>query len=426
MSKNPKNMPKKVLAALVIAGLMLGVTVTPAMAVTGDFYDTTTNLHYATAGLTETAKSDLVAAYVKGDTLVKEQAGGKFLDYNGAYALFESKMLAGMSADEAILVVANDTTLQKTIDITKFTDVETLVNVTGVSLNKTVLTLNVGANEILSATLAPANATNTNVTWSSSNPAVATVDANGNVVGVNSGSADITVTSVDGSKTAICTVTVNPVQQDAIMVLSRMKALPGTENSVNSDLMSLLLQTRGEVGCLGYDLYGSKTDLISNTPDTSNFILSEDWKNADAITTHMATTYFKDFMAKDANAFVGGIEVTKRIASPKQIDTSGIANKVKIVQRLKANADKINIVENGLISMSKTMVTTPGCIGCDIYQGYEGIYDTSVFYVDEIWDSTDSFNKAGDILSEVPFKLDDLAEPIQRFTFAMISQPVKN
>ena len=60
----------------------------------------------------------------------------------------------------------------------------------------------------LSATVNPANAMDKTVTWSSSNTAVATVDANGKVTAVGNGTAVITVTTNDGSKTASVTVTV--------------------------------------------------------------------------------------------------------------------------------------------------------------------------------------------------------------------------
>ena len=82
------------------------------------------------------------------------------------------------------------------------------VAVTGVTLNKSTLTLNVGASETLTATVAPADATNKNVTWASSDAAIATVDANGKVTGVKAGTATITVTTEDGGKTATCQVTV--------------------------------------------------------------------------------------------------------------------------------------------------------------------------------------------------------------------------
>ncbi|MGP1460068.1 MAG: Ig-like domain-containing protein, partial [Bacteroides sp.] len=61
----------------------------------------------------------------------------------------------------------------------------------------------------LTATVAPANATNKKVTWSSNKTDVATVDENGTVTAVGVGEATITVTTEDGGKTAACTVKVN-------------------------------------------------------------------------------------------------------------------------------------------------------------------------------------------------------------------------
>jgi uncharacterized protein YjdB len=81
--------------------------------------------------------------------------------------------------------------------------------VTGVSLNKTALSLVVYSTEILIATVAPANATNQNVTWTSSVPAVATVDNNtGLVTAVTAGTVTITATTEDGGKTANCIVSI--------------------------------------------------------------------------------------------------------------------------------------------------------------------------------------------------------------------------
>ncbi len=80
------------------------------------------------------------------------------------------------------------------------------VPVTGVSLNKTVIALNPGASETLIATVIPSDATNKDVTWSSSNNSIAAVDANGKVVTVGDGICTITVTTVDGGKTATCLV----------------------------------------------------------------------------------------------------------------------------------------------------------------------------------------------------------------------------
>jgi transglutaminase/protease-like cytokinesis protein 3 len=69
-------------------------------------------------------------------------------------------------------------------------------------------TLTIGNSFTLTATVTPANATNQKVSWTSSNEAVATVDASGKVTAVAAGNATITVTTEDGSKKATCTVTV--------------------------------------------------------------------------------------------------------------------------------------------------------------------------------------------------------------------------
>ena len=82
------------------------------------------------------------------------------------------------------------------------------VAVTGVTLNESTLELTVGGDFTLAATVAPADATNKDVTWASSTPAVAEVNATGKVTAKAAGQATITVTTADGGKTAQCVVTV--------------------------------------------------------------------------------------------------------------------------------------------------------------------------------------------------------------------------
>ena len=81
------------------------------------------------------------------------------------------------------------------------------VSVTGVTLDQTTLSLQEGATATLKETVAPDNATNKTVTWSSSDEKVAKVDA-GKVTAVKAGEATITVTTADGKKTATAKVTV--------------------------------------------------------------------------------------------------------------------------------------------------------------------------------------------------------------------------
>jgi uncharacterized protein YjdB len=92
------------------------------------------------------------------------------------------------------------------------------IAVSGVSINKTSINLAEGDSETLTATLSPAEATNKSVSWSSSDIGVAFVDYSGKVTGVKAGSATITVTTADGSKTATCSVTVSTVALAKITV----------------------------------------------------------------------------------------------------------------------------------------------------------------------------------------------------------------
>ena len=84
-----------------------------------------------------------------------------------------------------------------------------VVPVTGVSLDESSITLDVGGNQTLTATVTPEDATNKKVRWSSDNEAVATVSEDGVVTAVAGGTAVITATTHDGLFTATCTVTVN-------------------------------------------------------------------------------------------------------------------------------------------------------------------------------------------------------------------------
>lgn len=79
--------------------------------------------------------------------------------------------------------------------------------VTGVKLNRTSLSLDVGSTSTLTATISPSGA-NSSVTWSSSDPSVATVSSTGKVTAVKAGTATIMVKTASGGYVAACTVTV--------------------------------------------------------------------------------------------------------------------------------------------------------------------------------------------------------------------------
>ena len=85
------------------------------------------------------------------------------------------------------------------------------VKVSGITLSQSSLTMTLkGQTASLTATVTPDNATNKNITWSSSDSSIATVNANGTVTAIADGTADITATAADGSGvSAKCSVTVS-------------------------------------------------------------------------------------------------------------------------------------------------------------------------------------------------------------------------
>ena len=111
-------------------------------------------------------------------------------------------------------------------DTCKVTVVEgETVAVTGVTLNKSELTLTEGGSEKLTATVTPADATDKTVTWESDKMGVATVGKDGTVTAVAAGTA--TITAKAGGKSATCTVTVNA------------KEVPATGVTINKDTLTL-------------------------------------------------------------------------------------------------------------------------------------------------------------------------------------------
>ena len=142
-----------------------------------------------------------VSGLVGGDTLAAEPTltCSADMDTIGQYPITANgaAVPSGGNYNEAITYVPG------TLSV-----IDPTIAVTGVTLNKTSMTLIVGRSEQLTATVTPGNATDQTVTWASSNTAVAKVDSNGTVAAVSAGNATITVTTADGGKTANCIVTV--------------------------------------------------------------------------------------------------------------------------------------------------------------------------------------------------------------------------
>ena len=143
------------------------------------------------------------------------------------------KVTAAGAGTATITVKTEDEAFSVSCEVT--VEAKTTVTVTGVSLNKVALELAAGKTAELVATVAPEDAPNKDVTWSSDKPAVATVDENGKVTAVAAGEATITVTTVEGEQKASCTVNVVKKTEISANTFSLKEAAEGVPVINNSD-----------------------------------------------------------------------------------------------------------------------------------------------------------------------------------------------
>lgn len=103
------------------------------------------------------------------------------------------------------------------------------VDVTGITLEPTSQTLSVNETLALKATVAPVDATDKGISWSSSAPDIVSVDTKGNLKALKAGTATITATTNDGGFTATCKITVSvPTGIEDILSGTRVYAQDGS------------------------------------------------------------------------------------------------------------------------------------------------------------------------------------------------------
>lgn len=106
------------------------------------------------------------------------------------------------------------------------------VPVAGVTLDRASAQMEVGQHVQLNAIVEPSNASNKQVIWSNSDPSVASVNQNGIVTGLAPGTTTVTVTTVDGQKTADCTITVLPESPSVIIIGDEVRGLKINSNDL--------------------------------------------------------------------------------------------------------------------------------------------------------------------------------------------------
>jgi uncharacterized protein YjdB len=157
--------------------------------------------------------------------------------------------------------------------------------VTAVTVNPTTASIFVGDTQQLTASVAPTNATNPSVNWTTSNSAIATVDENGLVKGVGVGLVNITATSESGGKTATATISVNQVPDTEKP--TKTSGL-STESLTSTSFTLKWNASTDNVGVTGYEVFQGGTSLGTTTS------LSYNVTGLTAGTTYSMTVKAKD------------------------------------------------------------------------------------------------------------------------------------
>ncbi|MGH9816666.1 MAG: putative quinol monooxygenase [Candidatus Acidiferrales bacterium] len=78
---------------------------------------------------------------------------------------------------------------------------------------------------------------------------------------------------------------------EKLTVVARIRAKPGKEEEVKQALLGLVGPTRGEAGCLNYDLHQSHDDAAL-------FLFYEDWTSRAALDAHAQSAHIQAFRAR--------------------------------------------------------------------------------------------------------------------------------
>ena len=156
------------------------------------------------------------------------------------------------------------------------------IAVTGISLNAASLSLNLNRDTFtLVATIAPADATNKTVTWSSSNSSVATVTQSGLVTTRSIGTTVITATTADGGFRRDCNVTVI-----AYIPITSMSLSPSAFYGLNSDISLSIIKT--PANATEKVVWGSSNEsivYIDNVSSATSARIETGWQSGRAVIT---------------------------------------------------------------------------------------------------------------------------------------------
>ena len=294
----------------------------------------------------------------------------------------ENKSIIWSSNNEAVATVdANGTVIAKRAGTAVITATSTngksagctvtvekkQIPVTEVRLSESTVGIVEGSTYKLTATVLPENTTDSkNVSWSSNNEAVATVDANGNVTAKRAGTAVITATSTNG-KTAGCTVTVSKKE----IPITEVRLNKSTETLTEGETTTLTATVLPENTTYGKSVKWSSSNVAVATVDLMGKVtakragtaiitaISENGKTASCTIT---------VNKKDTNITITEVRLNKSTETLKEGDTTTLTATVlpenttdsKSVSWRSSNSEVATVDANGTVTAKRagTVVIT--------------------------------------------------------------------
>lgn len=292
-----------------------------------------------------------------------------------------------------------------------------VINVTGVSLDKTSLDMMQYSQATLTATVAPADATIKNVTWASDNEAVATV-TDGVVYAKSIGTANITVTTEDGGKTATCAVNVTAIPGEVLFT-----ATPVSDKNLNVKSKAAAVEVTDEYATITggkvylYDghsssdadmIYASQFNVAASGGSYIKFVLDKALKAGDIITvfdyngngvttansfilststSKGSTNYTFPYIVTDGSAINGKKEIylwKSAVSAFKTITVNGEIARTIEVSSSAVSVDKdnttaeINITGEDLLGSTLTAVLSPEVEGLSVALDNSTITDGAI------------------------------------------------
>ncbi|MEG1925858.1 MAG: Ig-like domain-containing protein [Ruthenibacterium sp.] len=199
----------------------------------------------------------IYAAVVPNDALDKNIT---WTSGNNSVATVSNGTIKGLKVGSTTITARASNGIQKTCSVSVVTDA---VDVTVVRLHPSAYTMDIGESSRVSVEISPYNATNHNITWTSSNSSVATVD-NGVVTAVNGGSARITATAHNGVS-AFYDVSVKPKESERIDVTSVQLSTPSATLTVGDNFSLVATIEPTNASDLGILWSSSDSNVVSLT-----------------------------------------------------------------------------------------------------------------------------------------------------------------